>query len=131
MEKTEDELEKIFAQRTAESMLAAAADPKYFPAMIEVLNHINDRRHATDWGEFFGILEFLKSIKPNVEATRVDIVKEPTQDEILRNYDHNIEYYTKMLKPETDRMPNSKKMTEEKDSPRNSKSQGSVGSSRT
>ena len=99
MEKTEDELEKIFAQRTAESMLAAAGDPKYFPAMIEVLNHINDRRHATDWGEFFGILEFLKSIKSNVEATRVNIGKEPTKDEILRNYDHNIEYYTLNLRP--------------------------------
>jgi hypothetical protein len=113
MEKTEDEVEKIFAQRTAESMLPAAGDLKYFPAMIEVLKHINDRRHATDWGELFGILQFLKSIKSNVEATRVDIGKEPTRDEILRSSDHNIEYYTEMLKPETDRMPNSKKMTED------------------
>jgi hypothetical protein len=129
MEKTEDEVEKVFARRTAESILPVVGDPKYIPAMIEVLNRIKYRRHAPDWGEFFDVLKFLQNLKSNVEVTRGATGKEPTQHELLYNYDHNLEYYIKMLKPETDRIPNSKKMNEEKDPPSNSVSQECVGSS--
>jgi hypothetical protein len=124
MEKTEDEVEKMFAQRTAESILPAARDRAYLPAMMEVLTRIKNRQHASDWGEFFQILEFLQiNSKANVDTTQGSTGKEPTQHELLYNYDHNLEYYIKMLKPETERMPNSKKMKAEKDSPSNSESQ--------
>jgi hypothetical protein len=113
----------VFARRTAESILPVVGDPKYLPAMIEVLNRIKNRQHAPDWGEFFDVLKFLQNLKSNVEATRGATGKEPTQHELLYNYDRNLECYIKMLKPETDRIANSKKMNEEKDSPSNSESQ--------
>jgi hypothetical protein len=124
MEKTEDEVEKTFAQRTAESILPAAGDRAYLPAMIEVLTRIKNRQHATDWGEFFQILEFLQiNSKANVVTTQGATGKEPTRYELLRKYDKDLEYYMKKLEPETERMPNSKKMKAEKDSPSNSESQ--------
>jgi hypothetical protein len=123
MEKTEDEVEKTFAQRTAESILPAAGHRAYLPAQIEVLTHFKNRQHASDWGEFFQILEFLRNnSKANVVRTQEATGKEPTRYELLRKYD-TVEYYMKKLEPETERMPNSKNMKAEKDSPSNSESQ--------
>jgi hypothetical protein len=119
MEKTEDEVEKVFARRTAESILPAAGDRAYLPSMIELLTHIKNRQQAPDWGKFLQILQFLQ-IKnwSNVETTPAT-GKEPTQNELLHNYGEGLEYYVKML----ERMPNSKKMKAEKDSPSKSESQ--------
>lgn len=123
MDKTADEVEKVFARRTAESILPAAGDRAYLPAMIELLNHINNRQQALDWGEFFQILQFLKiKSKSNVETTQAT-GKEPTQNELLCNYPEDLEYYVKMLEPGNERMSNSKKMKAEKDSPSNLESQ--------
>jgi hypothetical protein len=124
MEKTEDEVEKMFAQRTAESILPAAGDRAYLPAMMEVRTRIKNRQHGSDWGEFFQILEFLQiNSKANVVTTQGATGKEPTRYELVRKYDKNLEYYMKKLEPEIERMPDSKKMKAEKDSPSNSESQ--------
>ena len=115
MDKTADEVEKVFARRTAETILPPVGDCAYLPAMIELLNHINNRQQAPDWGQFFQILQFLKiKSKSNVETTRAT-GKEPIQNELLYNYGEGLEYYMKMLESATERMPNSTKMKAEKD----------------
>jgi hypothetical protein len=129
MEKTEDELEKLFARRTAESILPVAGHPSYLPAKVEVLNRIRNRQYAPDWGEFFDMLKFFQNLKANEEATRGNTDRQPTQHELLYNYDHDLEYYIKMLKPESYRIPNSKKINEKKDPSSNSESEKCVGSS--
>jgi hypothetical protein len=123
MDKTADEVEKVFARRTAESILPAAGDRAYLPAMIELLNHFNNRQQAPDWGEFFQILQFLQTkIKSNVEITQAT-GKELTRNELLYNYREDLEYYMKILEGMNKKMPNSKNMKAEKDSPSNSESQ--------
>jgi hypothetical protein len=50
LEKTEDELENIYARRAAESYLPALRDPAYRPLVIAAINNIIARKSHTDWG---------------------------------------------------------------------------------
>lgn len=86
MEKTEDEVEKMFAQRTAESFLPPAGAAVYLPFMPEIINRFRNRQNASNWTEFFEMLEFLqKKNKSNVEATQGGTSKGAAQDDILNN----------------------------------------------
>ncbi len=71
MEKTEDELENMFARRAAESFLPSVGDRAYLPVITQLLHDIKNR---SDWEEFFEILEFLqRNTKPNVKSMNTRI----------------------------------------------------------
>ena len=74
MEKTEDELENMFARRAAESFLPSVGDRAYLPVITQLLNDIKNRRYRSDWEEFFEILEFLqRNRKPNFKSMNTRI----------------------------------------------------------
>lgn len=102
LEKTEDELENMFARRAAESYLPALHDPAYRPLISAAINNINAHNSLTDWGEFLEILAlFRNNREQDVPAARGTIRKDAAQDDLLDNADllQNVDLtdYKKML----------------------------------
>lgn len=85
MEKTEDEIENIYARRAAETFLPPVGAAVYLPFMPEVINRFRNRQNASNWTEFFEMLEILQKNESNVEATQGGTSKGAAQDDILNN----------------------------------------------
>lgn len=106
LEKTEDELENMFARRAAESYLPALRDPAYRPLISAAIKSINARKSLTDWGEFLEILGlFRNNSEQDVPATQGTIRNDATQDDLLDNVDLlqkvDLTDYKKMLEDVT------------------------------
>src|SRR6476659_5129092 len=88
LEKTEDELENMYARRAAESYLPALRHPAYRPLVIAAINNIKARKSHTDWGDLLEMLGlFRNNSKQDVLAAQGTIRKDATQDDLLDNAD--------------------------------------------
>lgn len=88
LEKTEDELEDMYARRAAESYLPALRDPAYRPLVIAAINNIKARKSHTDWGDLLEMLGLYRNnSKQDVLAAQGTSRKDATQDDLLDNAD--------------------------------------------
>lgn len=88
VEKTEDEIENMYARRAAETafQFTPVGDYAYLPIITEVANNIRDSLTHPDWEKLFEILNFSQmNNKPNVEASQGTISMEAVQDDLLHN----------------------------------------------
>ena len=86
VDKTEDEIENLYARRAAETALqyTPAGHDSYLPTVTEVANNIRNRLTRPDWEKLSEIIYFSQmNSKPDVAAAQGPTSKGAVQDGIL------------------------------------------------